>query len=121
MRYLFVHESVGQPNDFSRLLIQREMACVENMDLGRCNILLISLSPGDSEGGIVAAPQDQHRRPMLTKPPLPRRIRLHIVLIIEEEIRLNVRLSWLIKKIIFICPRVRIDSLRMRRTSDVAV
>src|SRR5206468_6832212 len=74
MRHQLLHKGFRQANDFRRLLVEREMSRIENMDLSSWNVLPISLSAGNDEGGVVPAPNNKHGRLMVAKPFLPNRI-----------------------------------------------
>src|SRR5215472_15324851 len=120
MPYL-VHEVIGQADDLRRLLIQSEMAGVENVNVCAGNIIFVCLCTGYDKRRIIASPHYEHWRLMIAQPLLPNWIGLEVILIVVKEVDLNVRLARLIQKVIFIGPGVRIDSFRMRRSADVAI
>ena len=80
MRHQLLHKGFRQANDFRRLLVEREMSRIENMDLSSWNVLPISLSAGNDEGGVVPAPNNKHGRLMVAKPFLPNRIVFIIII-----------------------------------------
>src|ERR1700730_13644488 len=67
-------EGENEPCSLVVLLIQSEMASIEQMDLGIWQIALESLCPRSNERGIVPSPDHQSRRLVLAQPRLPRRI-----------------------------------------------
>jgi hypothetical protein len=67
-------ESENEPRNLVILLIQSEMAGIEQMDLGIWQIALESLCPRSNERGIVPSPDHQSRRLVFAQPRLPRRI-----------------------------------------------
>src|SRR5262249_4922151 len=85
------------------------------------NVFFVRLSTGYNKRRVIASPHYEHWRLMITEPLLPDWIGLQVILIVVKEVELNIRLTGLIQKVIFIGPSVRIDSFRMRRSADVAI
>src|SRR5258707_1505453 len=86
--------------------------------------------PSERRGDRLPAPMDrmsfhtcpnhQQARLFLAHPCLPLGIILNIGAVVVEEIALNVRLSWLDEKIIFIGPEIRVVALDVGIVADVA-
>ena len=75
---MFGQERKNETRDFVVLLVQGEMAGVEQMDFGIRKIALERLRTGSDERRIVSPPDYQNRRLVLAQPCLPRRIRRDI-------------------------------------------
>src|SRR5882724_10124071 len=97
------------------------MSGIKNMHLRTRHVFAISLSASNDKRRIITSPKHQHARLMITKPFLPNRISLQIVLIIKEQIRLDVRLARLVQKVKLVRPGVGINPLRMWRRAQVSV
>ena len=67
-------EPENEPCNLVILLVQSEMASIEQMDLGIWQIALESLCPRTNERRIIPSPDHQSGRLVLTQPRLPRRI-----------------------------------------------
>src|SRR5580704_4357865 len=82
-------ERKNKTRDLVVLLVQGEMASVEEMDLGVRQIALERLAAWTDERRIVPPPDHQRWWPVLTQPRLPRRIRSNVRLVVVEQIRLD--------------------------------
>jgi len=81
-----------------------EMPRVENMNFGTGHVVAISFGLAQIERQIIFPPQHQQPRLGLLHPRLPFGIGLDISAVVVEEIALNIRLSGLVKKRIFVGP-----------------
>ena len=88
----FGQERKNKTRDLVVLLVQGEMAGVEEMDLGVRQVALERFAAWTNERRIVPPPDYQGRWPVLTQPRLPGRIRSDVRLVVVEQIRLDLAL-----------------------------
>src|SRR5262245_56252339 len=76
-------------SDFSRVRLQSEMPGVEKLNLGLGQVAFVSLRPRGQEERVIAAPDRQKRRPMLSEVGLEIGVKSDVARVIEEEIELS--------------------------------
>ena len=86
---LLCQKSPHKRCDLVDLLVEREVPGIEDMKLRAWNLALIGEGSGDRKGGIIPAPDNEHRRLMLAHPSLPGGVGGDIGLVVVEKIGLN--------------------------------
>src|SRR5215472_11657876 len=94
--------------------MNREVSCVENVDLCVRYVPPIPFRLTEIKRQIVPAPNNQQAWLLVAHPCLPLWIRIHIAPIVIEEVALDLRLAKLIQKIEFVCSQIRIVLLDVR-------
>ena len=82
-----------QAGDLIRLLVEREVPGIEDVDFRLGQITLICGGLGNHEGRVVLAPNDQRGRLMLPQPSIPNRIAGDAGAVIVEQVDLDVVLA----------------------------
>src|SRR5271170_4193929 len=79
--------------DFHAVRLDREVACIQELNLRIRQIFSKRLSSGENEEWIILAPDRQQRRFRSPKIVLKLRIKLHIRCVVQEQIELNLFVS----------------------------
>src|SRR5262249_62215801 len=78
-----------QRDDLVGLVLQREMAGVEEVELGVAKVALVRVRTVGGEDRVVLAPDDQRRRPVLAEIGLNGGIEGHVGAVVVEEVELD--------------------------------
>ena len=92
---MFGQERENKTRDVVVLLVQGEMAGVEQVNFAIRQIALERLRTGSDERGIVPPPDHQNRRLVLAQPRLPRRVRSDVCPVVVQQIGLDLALAGL--------------------------
>src|ERR1700722_5574749 len=107
-------ERENKTRDFVVLLVQGEMAGIEQVDFGIRQIVLERLSPGGDERGIITTPDHQSWWLAFTQPRLPRRIGRDIGPVVVKQTGLNLALAGVRQMRVLVRPGVRVITFGMR-------
>lgn len=107
-----LHEFTYQRSNLIGFGVQREVACVQDIDLSIRYILAVALRLTKIERKIVLAPEHQELGLRLLHPRLPLRIRIDIRAVVKEKVTLDLSLTWRIQKCVLIGPKIRVVELR---------
>jgi len=110
---LRLHEVAHQRRGLVGVGVQREMAGVENVNLGVRHVLPIMVRLADIERRVMLAPDHQQMRPLLAHPGLPLRVGVDVRSIVVEEVGLNIRLPRSAQEREFVGPKIRVVALRI--------
>src|SRR5262245_18000587 len=91
---LSLQKFADRGGDFSRVRLQSEMTGLQKLNLGLGQVAFVSLRPGRQEERVIAAPDRQKRRPMLSEVGLEIGVKSDVAGVIEEEIELSLIGSW---------------------------
>ena len=116
-----VQESPGQIRDQVGLLVQSEVAGVEDVHLGVRHVPAVCLGLLDLERGVVAAPYDLQGWLAFAEPVLPGGIARDVGAVVVEQIGLDVLLAGPAEEGELVGPQVRVVVLCVRAGSDVAL
>src|SRR5690242_4947180 len=111
---MFGQERKYKPRDLVVFLVQREMAGIEQVDIGARQVALERLRAGGDERGIVPPPDYQSWWLVLTQPRLPRRVRGDVCPVVGQQIGLDLALAGFRQVGVFIGPAVRVITFGMR-------
>ena len=75
--------------DLAGVGLQREMAAIDEADVGRGHVALEGLGARRNEERVVLAPHRQHRRALLAQIGLDRVVQRDVGLVVEQEIELD--------------------------------
>src|SRR3984893_1072871 len=103
-----LHEAPDKLRNLIRCSIEREMARIEDVDLGLRYVLAVAFRLPKVEREIVLTPNHQQPRLLLAHPCLPLGIGVDVRGVVVEEVALNVGLAGLIEKIKFVGPEIRV-------------
>ena len=92
---LRLHEIMHQRRNLIGFRVEREVAGVENVNLGVGHILPVALRLAEIERQVMLAPDHQQTRLLLAHPGLPLGVGVDVRSIVVEEVGLNIRLSGL--------------------------
>ena len=112
-------ERENKTGDLVVLLVQGKMTGVELVDFRIRHVALERFPTGSDERGIVAPPDHQRRRLVLTLPCLPRRVRGDVCPVVVEESGLDFALAGSRQVGVLVRPGVRIITLGTRRAEGV--
>ena len=115
LRHAPVHERPDHLRRFRHRLIQGEVTCIEDVDLGPRHVLLACFRLRHVEGRVVAAPNHQQRRLPLAQPCLPGRVSGRVGAVVVEQVELNPILARPGEGGGLIRPQVGVVPLGMRR------
>lgn len=82
-------EVAHERGDLGGVGLEREVAGIEQMDLGVGEIALERLCAGGQERGVVLAPRGEERRPVLAEVGLELRVEGDVRAIVEDQIELD--------------------------------
>ena len=118
---MFGQERKNETRDFVVLLVQGEMAGVEQVDFAIRQIALERLRTGSDERGIVPPPDHQSRWLVLAQPRLPRRIRSDVCPVVVQQIGLDLALAGSRQVGVLVSPGVRVITFGMRGAEGVTL
>jgi hypothetical protein len=118
---MFGQERKNETRDVVILLVQGEMAGVEQVDLAIRQVALERLRTGSDERGIVPPPDHKNWWPVLAQPRLPRRIGRDIRPVVVQQIGLDFALAGSRKVGELVSPGVRVITFRMRGADGVTL
>ncbi len=118
---MFGQERKNKTRDLVVLLVQGEMAGVEQMDFGIRQIALERLRAGSDERGIVPPPDHQNRGLVLAQPRLPRRIGRDVCPVVVQQIGLDLALAGSRQVGVLVRPGVRVITFGMRGAEGVTL
>src|ERR1700684_893180 len=99
------------PNDLRNQIrrgIEREMPAIDDVYFGFRHVATIRFRLRRVKRRFILTPDHQKARLLLAHPSLPLGVVLDVRAVVEEEVALNFGLAWLVEKIIFIGPQIRI-------------
>ena len=109
-----LQESPAQIRDQVGLLIEAEVAGVEDMHLGAWHVPAVRLGLLDLERRVLAAPYNLQRRLVLAEPVLPGGVAGDVGAVVVEQVGLDVLLAGPAEEGELITPQVRAVILRVR-------
>src|ERR1700722_8161844 len=118
--FLPIHEIMHQRRNLIGFRVEREVAGVENVNLGVGHVLPIALRLAEIERQVMLAPDHQQTRLLLAHPGLPLGIGVDVRSIVVEEVGLNIRLSRLAQKRELVGPKIRVVRFRIRIIARMA-
>lgn len=86
------HEIEEKASNFVVLLVQGEVASVEQMNFRIGQVGAESRRTRRDEGRIVSTPDDQRRRLVVAQPPLPGGVGRHVRTVVVQQARLDLAL-----------------------------
>src|SRR6266487_5104673 len=92
------HEAPDELRNLIRGGIEREMARIEDVDLGLRYVLAVAFRLPKVEREIILTPNHQQAWLLLAHPSLPLGVSVDVRAIVVEEVALNVGLAGLVKK-----------------------
>ena len=108
-----------ETSDLIDLLIECEVAGVNQMNLGIRQVPLVSFRARGDEGGIITAPDNQRRWLVFAQPRLPGGVGGDVGAIIVEQICLDFPLSGPGQESVFVGPGVGVVALGIRAVGDM--
>src|SRR5438046_4520846 len=94
-------------------VFQREVAGINQMQFRRRDVSLVGLSPFDGKKRIVLSPENQHSRLSAAEVLMPTVVLRNIRLIVAEQVELNFRIAWTIKKVLVQRIGIRANSIKV--------
>ena len=116
-----LQESPGQVRDQVGLLVESEVAGVQDVHLGVWHVPAVCLGLLDLERGVVAAPYDLQGWLAFAEPVLPGGIARDVGAVVVEQIGLDVLLARSAEEGELVGPQVQVVVLCVRAGSDVAL
>ena len=116
-----LQEAPGQVRDQAGLLVESEVAGVQDVYFGVWHVPSVRLGLLDLERGVVAAPHDLQGRLVFAEPVLPGGIARDVGAVVVEQIGLDVLLARPAKECELVGPQVRVVVLDVRAGSDVTL
>ena len=95
------------------ILFEREVTCIEQMELHVLQVALVRIRPGGRKDFVILAPYDQRRRLMLSKVGLPLGIKRRIATVVIEHLELNLLISGAVEQTLINVPIVGADCFRV--------
>src|SRR5208282_4115535 len=105
-----LHEAPDELRNLIRSGVEREMSAVDDMDFGLRHVAAVGLWLRGVERGLILAPDHEQARLSVAHPRLPFGVVVDVCAVIVEEVALNFGLAWLIEKIEFVGPEIRVVS-----------
>ena len=115
------HEIEDEAGNFVVLLLQREVAGIQQMNFRVRQVGAEGRRTRRDEGRIVGAPGDQRRRLVFAKPSLPGGVGCDVRAVVVEQGRLDLALTGLREMGKFVGPAFRVISFRMRGAGQVSL